>query len=121
MNPGLSCWSSPFSSYPLIFSVETQEVARNFLALDTDSAREDAIADSGMEEGICEAKLRSYVDASDSSHPTFPVHLQPASPAEAEHLALFLISKHMRHFHSSHCTPLPLRFFDLPWSAAGQA
>merc|ERR1719334_2067755 len=107
--------------YPLIFSAETQECARNFLALESDSARENAITDSGMEEGICEAKFRSFLDAADSAHPTFPMHLEPSSPEEAQHLALFLISRHMRHFNSSHCTPLPLRFFDLPWNVARKA
>jgi len=101
--------------YPLIFTPETQEAALEFLALESDSNRDHAIAESGLEESMCQAKFQSFIDTLDSQQPLFPLTLEPSSPEEAKHLALFLIMKHMRHFNSSHCTPLPLRFFDLPW------
>lgn len=102
--------------YPMIFTEETRDFVLNFLALESETERDSAMADSGLEEEVCEAKFQSFVSALDSEQPIFPLTLEPSSPEEARHLALFLVTKHMRHFNSSHCTPLPLRFFDMPWS-----
>ena len=105
-----------FPRYPVIFTEETRDFVLNYLALESETERDSAIADLGLEEEVCEAKFQSFVSALDPDQPIFPLTLEPSSPEEARHLALFLVTKHMRHFNSSHCTPLPLRFFDIPWT-----
>jgi len=102
--------------YPMIFSPDAQEVVLQYLALESEEERDSFLSDSGVDEQLCGAKLHSFVDSiKDPRMPTFPLTLEPASSQEANQLALFLTTKHMRNFRSSHCSPLPLRFFDLPF------
>lgn len=99
----------------MIFNPDSQKTVLEFLALDSEDDRESFLSNRGIDEQLCEAKLKSFVDNLDPSLPTFPVTLEPSSSEEAKQLALFLVTKHMRNYRSSHCTPLPLRFFSLPW------
>lgn len=55
----------------------------------------------------------SYVSDNDKSYP-----LLIGSEYSSEHknqMAEFLIRKHLMDFKSSHCTPLPAEYFQMPW------
>jgi len=100
--------------YPGIVTKDTEATLRDYLSLNMEHDRISFLKDFDVQEEHCLALLQSYIDSQDSSQPLFPISLQP-SLQEAKQLTLFLATKYMKNFDSSHCTPLPTRLFQMPW------
>ncbi|KAF7273411.1 hypothetical protein GWI33_013877 [Rhynchophorus ferrugineus] len=66
-----------------------------------------------VDESVCSSLLQTYVSEFSKS---YPIKIGPEfSFAESSQMALFLASKHMKDFKSSHCTNLPGEMFTKPW------
>lgn len=64
---------------------------------------------------MCLASLASYVNTAEE-RATYPVNIGPdLSEDEKIRLVLFLASKHLMDYDSTHCTPLPRHLFKEPY------
>lgn len=63
---------------------------------------------------LCLSLLMSYISQNDKS---FPLEIGVDYTSEQRiQLAEYLLYKHLLDFKSSHCTPLPADYFQMPWS-----
>ncbi|XP_074649625.1 phosphatidylserine lipase ABHD16A-like [Tubulanus polymorphus] len=77
-------------------------------------ARAQLLAEYPVDDDVCASTFASYVDENGRAFPTrvgedFDVDTKTK-------FVLFLASKYMQDFESTHCTPLPVRFFREPWN-----
>uniref|UniRef100_A0A1A9UTS3 AB hydrolase-1 domain-containing protein n=1 Tax=Glossina austeni TaxID=7395 RepID=A0A1A9UTS3_GLOAU len=65
------------------------------------------------EDDLCMSRLVTYVSDQGKK---FPLAIGEDYNEEVRNeMAEFLLRKHLRDFKSTHCTPLPAEFFNLPW------
>ncbi|KAG8194553.1 hypothetical protein JTE90_013300 [Oedothorax gibbosus] len=100
------------SRYPKLFTEDSLWVIKEWLAGDKHH-QSILYTQQGVEEDLCEATLTSYAEENGNG---FPLHIGEDMSADMKiQFILFLASKHMIDFDSTHCVPLPGRVFQLPW------
>lgn len=68
---------------------------------------------------LCQSLLNSYLTDTDEDR-VYPVKIgQDYTTEQRNQMAEFLIRRHLLDLKSSHCTPLPVEFFQLPWNYFG--
>lgn len=68
----------------------------------------------GSNDTQCISQLMSYVSENDGSYPL--AIGEDYSEEQRNEMAVFLMRRHLLDFKSSHCTPLPGEYFQLPWA-----
>ncbi|XP_067662077.1 phosphatidylserine lipase ABHD16A-like [Haliotis asinina] len=99
--------------YPKIVDASTAAVLEMWLSKER---AEQAVmwSEYNVDADWCLATIRSYTE--ENSH-SFPCHLgEDFDQVKKNQLVLFLASKYMEDFDSTHCTPLAHNFFHKPWS-----
>lgn len=98
--------------YPKLVTDETAWALTDWLAGDSTHQTE-LWNQQGVEEDLCLATLKSYVE---ENSPFFPMNIgEGMSLSSKVQLILFLAQKHMIDFDSTHCPPLPPELFQIPW------
>ena len=100
--------------YPDLFLEDNvQNLLERYLSAD-ESTRKDLSTQFEVDDSLHSVIAASVEEAEDS----FPCKLgSDASSYTRQQLALYLASKYMFDFDSTHCIPLPVRYFGLPWDA----
>ncbi|XP_076342923.1 phosphatidylserine lipase ABHD16A [Tachypleus tridentatus] len=99
--------------YPKLITTETRWALEASLTLDKDSLLT-LWQQYEVDEDICAATVRSYVEEKSVS---FPMSIGEGMTTEQKlQLMFYLVQKHMVDFDSTHCTPLPVEFFQQPWN-----
>jgi len=84
------------------------------------SLKESSQKDMMRRLAVDEDKMQTLISSSQQGPRQFPSTLgEKLSAEDKTQLTLFLASKYMVEFDSSHCTPLPVRFFTMPWESNG--
>ena len=95
---------------------------RHYLSGDPDHQKQ-ILRQNAVDDDICSATLISYIQSKNQ----FSYPLDIGSPEEKmseelkTQLVLFIASKHLVDFDSTHCTPLPRSFFNMPWNLFKEA
>ncbi|XP_066991578.2 phosphatidylserine lipase ABHD16A [Anabrus simplex] len=104
--------------YPYILNDETLPVLMDWLAVDV-SQQSRIWNKYGVDEDLCNSTLLSYVAENSCS---YPMRLGEGLPLELRiQLTIFLASKYMIDFKSTHCTPLPANLFQMPWDISPES
>ncbi|KAL3859893.1 hypothetical protein ACJMK2_010078 [Sinanodonta woodiana] len=99
--------------YPNIVDSTTVGLLREWVANER-TGQADLLSEHQVEPNFCESVINSYVEAHSF---TYPLEVGEGLPqAQKNQLALFLASKYMEDFDSTHCSPLPTSFLHEPWS-----
>ncbi|XP_067613743.1 phosphatidylserine lipase ABHD16A isoform X2 [Eurosta solidaginis] len=94
--------------YPLIFKTGQLARIKRILARPIDLKNFSTINDD-----LCMSRLITY--ASDQGK-SFPMQIgEDYAEDTRDQMAEFLLRKHFRDYKSTHCTPLPGDYFDIPW------
>ncbi|XP_077986673.1 phosphatidylserine lipase ABHD16A-like [Glandiceps talaboti] len=100
--------------YPKLITDEGLSVLRAFLSADDQVTQLSILTSIEMEDSECLQLLQSYSEEYSSG---FPMLIgDDLSPEIKMKLLLFLATKYMVDFDSTHCTPLPASQFVLPWT-----
>lgn len=106
--------------FPMLFGENPGEKYQIKAALDSwldrddDVMRMSVMSSYGVIDQQCESLLRSYIER---NSPDYPVMIgKDLSLERRQQLVLYLASKHMSHFESTHCSPLPGAMFVKPWN-----
>nr|KAF6276497.1 abhydrolase domain containing 16A, phospholipase [Myotis myotis] len=99
--------------YPHVMAEEGLQVVRQWLEASSQLEEASIYSRWEVEEDWCLSVLRSY----QAEHgPDFPWSVgEDMSARERQQLALFLAQKHLHNFEATHCTPLPVQHFQMPW------
>ncbi|ESO86449.1 hypothetical protein LOTGIDRAFT_235472 [Lottia gigantea] len=99
--------------YPKLITESTLELLHEWLA--GESSHQDIMfVDHLVDSRYCKAALQSYIEEHSAS---FPLNIgEDMDSVEKNQMVLYLASKYMRDFDSTHCTPLPTSFFQKPWT-----
>jgi len=99
--------------YPFIVDESTLPVLNEWLSVDK-QGQTVVWAKYGVRDDWCSTILTSYYDSTDSV--SYPSQIgEDMHQNEKIQLTLFLASKYMEEFDSTHCTPLPIHFMHEPW------
>jgi len=99
--------------YPNIVDGVSTPVLENWLSKDR-IAQEHMWASFDVDLAWCEVALKSYYESRDDA--AFPLDIgTDYTDQQKTHMTLFLASRYMEDFDSTHCTPLPPNFFKTPW------
>lgn len=99
--------------YPNIMTEESINAVSDFLGAQDVIGQDDVKRTYNYDEAACENAVNEYFQGQWSRFPSdFGSHMNPDFRTQ---MALFLVSKYMDHFDSTHCTPLPYAYFQLPW------
>uniref|UniRef100_W8B679 Abhydrolase domain-containing protein 16A n=1 Tax=Ceratitis capitata TaxID=7213 RepID=W8B679_CERCA len=94
--------------YPLIFKTTQLQRIKKILSRPVDPKNFSTTNDD-----LCMSRLITY--ASDQGK-SFPMLIGEDYTEETrDQMAEFLLRKHFRDYKSTHCTPLPKDYFDIPW------
>ncbi|XP_039269831.2 phosphatidylserine lipase ABHD16A-like [Styela clava] len=106
--------------FPVLFGKNEEDNYQIKAALDSWLDRDDDVMRMSLMSSYevidqrCESMLRSYVEKHSSD---YPIMIGEDLSLEAkQRLVLYLAAKHMSHFESSHCPPLPGAMFIKPWN-----
>jgi len=104
--------------YPNLFADENVQTLLNQYLASEESTRKDIFTQFDVDD-----TLHAIVAASvEEAGGTFPCKLGKDVPLQTkQQLALYLASKYMVDFDSTHCIPLPVRYFSLPWDSSRKA
>lgn len=98
--------------YPYIFEEPQVTLVKDFLAT-TQGAQDQIMQKIGVNSDLCRSFLESYISENSKS---YPMKIGPDMNIQQKNqMALFLVRKHMKDYKSSHCTPLPVEMFQVPW------
>ncbi|XP_072176631.1 phosphatidylserine lipase ABHD16A-like [Diadema setosum] len=102
------------SRYPNLLTEEVTQILRQFLGISDHLNMLSMYSAFEVEDSACLRTLKEYAD----KHSTkFPMLIGEDLPhAKKVQLTLFLTTKYMTDFDSTHCTPLPPSYFLPPWS-----
>ncbi|XP_062571680.1 phosphatidylserine lipase ABHD16A-like [Saccostrea cucullata] len=99
--------------YPHIVDDSTLALLADWLAR-LKPQQEDLWQIHEVDEDECLAKIRSYIQ---SESDTFPCNIgEEYSVEDKKKMVLYLASRYMIDFDSTHCNPLPASLFKKPWS-----
>ncbi|XP_055611363.1 phosphatidylserine lipase ABHD16A [Uranotaenia lowii] len=96
--------------FPNIFKPEQEALAKELLNRPIEFLRSDS-------DDLCLSLLMSYLsDGNGTSTRSYPLEIgQEYTSEQRNSMVKFLIGKHLKDYKSTHCTPLPGSFFQLPW------
>ncbi|KAM5287278.1 phosphatidylserine lipase ABHD16A isoform 2-T2 [Hipposideros larvatus] len=99
--------------YPRVMAEEGLRVVKQWLEASSQLEEASIYSRWEVEEDWCLSVLRSY----QAEHgPDFPWSVGEDMSADGRRqLALFLAQKHLHNFEATHCTPLPVQNFQMPW------
>ncbi|XP_044766983.1 phosphatidylserine lipase ABHD16A isoform X2 [Coccinella septempunctata] len=98
--------------YPLIFGSSQMNLLEEFLSLPS-SKQDTLLRTHEVNESECISLLQSYISEYSKS---FPLKIgEDFGTLEKNKMSLFLASKYLKDFKSTHCTMLPPEMFQLPW------
>nr|KAF6461300.1 abhydrolase domain containing 16A, phospholipase [Molossus molossus] len=99
--------------YPRVMAEEGLRVVKQWLEASSQLEEASIYSRWEVEEDWCLSVLRSY----QAEHgPDFPWSVgEDVSVHGRQQLALFLAQKHLHNFEATHCTPLPVQYFQMPW------
>ncbi|XP_017561555.2 phosphatidylserine lipase ABHD16A [Pygocentrus nattereri] len=99
--------------YPKVMTEDSLRAVRQWLAAGSQVEEESVYIGYEVDDDWCMSVLQSY--QTDRETP-FPWSVGEDMTAEGRRqLALFLARKYMRNFETTHCTPLPISEFHMPW------
>ncbi|XP_041369981.1 phosphatidylserine lipase ABHD16A-like [Gigantopelta aegis] len=99
--------------YPHIADSSTMSVLEQWLEREPPQQRK-LLDQYNVDADFCLAALKSY---SEQDSPRFPMLIgDDWSQVEKNKMILYLASRYMEDFDSTHCTPLPPQFFKKPWN-----
>lgn len=110
--------------YPHIITDETTPYIRTWLSAKSDTDRDRIFNSYTSDLPDCEHALVEHLKHTSWSK-KFPLNIGDEKNDHAGRklskdlkltLALYLADKYLVNFESSHCTPLPKEYFDIPWS-----
>ncbi|XP_046996590.1 phosphatidylserine lipase ABHD16A [Schistocerca americana] len=104
--------------YPLIVDNETVPTLIEWLS--ADSTQQSQLWNKhAVDESLCTSVLLSYIAESSTSYPML-LGEEFAKDLKIQ-MTLFLASKYMIDFRSSHCTQLPTNLFRMPWDLSPES
>jgi len=99
--------------YPNLLTERSMVVLKQYLA-GSKFEQLGVLSEAGVEEDLCLSILKSYVTENSYS---YPMHIgTDIGEPEKAALLLYLASKYMVDFDSTHCNPLPAQEFRTPWN-----
>nr|XP_022324622.1 protein ABHD16A-like isoform X1 [Crassostrea virginica] len=99
--------------YPCIVDDSTLAVLADWLAR-LKPQQEDLWRSLEVNEEECLPQIRSFIQSNSN---TFPCHIGKSyTDEEKKKMTLYLASRYMVDFDSTHCNPLPATFFRTPWT-----
>eukprot|EP00794_Sanderia_malayensis_P015911 gene15911-17511_t len=99
--------------YPNVMSRESCQAVMDFLSAPDVNSQDGVLASFGYNESLCESVVGNCTG---EQWPTFPAMFGEDWDADIRiQVALFLARKYMVHYDSTHCSPLPTTFFQIPW------
>ena len=113
--------------YPHIINDDTTPYIRTWLSAKSDTDRDRTFNSYTLDIPDCELALAEHLKKINWSK-KFPLNIgddkrdedgaggKKLSKDLKLTLALYLADKYLINFESSHCTPLPKEYFDIPWS-----
>ncbi|XP_060578398.1 phosphatidylserine lipase ABHD16A-like [Ruditapes philippinarum] len=100
--------------YPKIVDNTTIPILEDYLSKEK-AGQEVLMAAMEVDREWCTVAMRSYMEEAENTK--FPLDIgTDYTEQQKTHMTLFLASKHMEDFNSTHCTPLPTQFFKQPWT-----
>ncbi|CAH1271079.1 ABHD16A [Branchiostoma lanceolatum] len=102
--------------YPKLITESTITMLREWLSARTPTVQAVVYNQYSVDEQLCTSLLKSWVEENSANFPCLIG--DQLSSEEKTQLVLFLATKHMINYESTHCTPLPASHFRLPWSLA---
>ncbi|KAL5011974.1 hypothetical protein ScPMuIL_010525 [Solemya velum] len=98
--------------YPRIVNTSTIPLLEHWLAADQ-TGREVLWSSHEVDADLCQDLIQMYAEEHSCQ---FPMQFgEDYSSEELKKFALFLAYRHMEHFDSTHCNPLPVSFLHPPW------
>ncbi|XP_049546044.1 phosphatidylserine lipase ABHD16A isoform X1 [Anopheles darlingi] len=97
--------------FPNIFKQEQETLARELLSKPIDFIK-------NVPDDLCISLLMSYLtdNGNNGTNRSYPIEIGAEFSSEQRNtMTKFLIKKHLLDFKSTHCTPLPEEFFQMPW------
>ncbi|XP_064165877.1 phosphatidylserine lipase ABHD16A isoform X1 [Anguilla rostrata] len=99
--------------YPKVMNEEGVRAVREWLGATSQLEEASVYSHYEVDDDWCTSVLQSYQTDRETF---FPWSVgEDMTPEGRRQLALFLARKYMRNFDSTHCTPLPISEFQLPW------
>ncbi|KAF4088461.1 hypothetical protein AMELA_G00082650 [Ameiurus melas] len=99
--------------YPKVMTDDSVRAVRQWLAVGSQMEEESVYMGYEVDDDWCLSVLQSYQTDRDAPFP-WSVGEDMALEGRRQ-LALFLARKYMRNFETTHCTPLPISEFHVPW------
>ncbi|KAF5269500.1 hypothetical protein FQA39_LY08689 [Lamprigera yunnana] len=98
--------------YPKIFEDRQVTLIKEYLS--TTLVAQDQIAQRiGINSDLCQSLLESYVLENSKC---YPMKIgADMNTLQKNEMAIFLVRKYMKDYKSTHCTPLPVELFQVPW------
>ncbi|XP_055623895.1 phosphatidylserine lipase ABHD16A [Toxorhynchites rutilus septentrionalis] len=97
--------------FPNIFRPEQDNLAKEVLTKPIEFMKKDA-------DDLSLSLLMSYLsdNGNNGTSRSYPIEIgEDYTSEQRDSMAKFLITKHFHDFQSTHCTPLPKEYFQLPW------
>lgn len=97
--------------YPILFNEEQIQMVHDYLSSNISS--DIYLAKHGVDKELCLALFDSYLSEKSKS---YPMSIGDGMDQVSKNaLALYLACNYMKDYKSTHCTPLPVEMFQLPW------
>lgn len=104
--------------YPMVIRADTIPFLNDWLSVDA-SQKGQMWTSEEVDESWCTSVLLSYIAENSSSYPMLVG--EDFTLQQRIQMTLFLASKYMIDFRSSHCTPLPTNLFRMPWDLSPES
>ncbi|XP_022910096.1 phosphatidylserine lipase ABHD16A isoform X2 [Onthophagus taurus] len=100
--------------YPLIIGDVQIKVLKEYLSL-VGHSQEQFLHRYLSQPDVCKSLLESYISEHSNS---YPMRIGDDMDTEKKNqMSLYLATKYMKDYKSTHCTPLPADIFEMPWEA----